>query len=671
MKRRGVLRRSAVAGVALVTATTMLCAATGGAVMADPSTPRRGEAPGASVGGVVKDLYIVVLKDGKASAGATRAAASSLTAANGGSVRKVFSSAVRGFSAQLNEAQAKRLATRAEVSYVEPVRKYSASATQTNPPSWGLDRVDQTGPVQSLSYTYPTTASNVTAYIIDTGINIAHQDFGGRASYGYDFVGNDTVADDCNGHGTHVAGTVGGTTFGVAKGVKLVGVRVLDCDGSGTTEGVVAGIDWVTAHAVKPAVANMSLGSPVVDQVLDNALKASIASGVTYAVAAGNEYQNACQTSPGNVPTAITVGATDNVDFRAWFSNYGPCLDVFAPGVNITSAAIGGTTGSASMDGTSMASPHVAGAAALLLSAHPAWTPQQVRDAIVTGGTSGAVQDAMGSPNRLLRVGTSEVARSSVGLRARVNGKYVTAAGGLPLIASGTSVTASEQFDQVDAGGGLVALRSKANGKYVSADAAGAKPLVAKGSAIAAWEKFQVVNNVDGSVSFKASVNGKFVTADGAGAKPLIASRTSVGLWEKFEYVAPATTITIKAKVNGKFVTADGAGAKPLIASRLSVGLWEKFEILDAGNGYMALKAKVNGKYVMADGAGSMPLIAKGSGIGAWEKFLLWNYLPDGSVNLVADINLKAVTADGAGTKPLIANQDGLGLSEEFFLAAI
>jgi subtilisin family serine protease len=243
----------------------------------------------------------------------------------------------------------------------------------------------------------------VTAYIIDTGIRFAHTDFGGRATSGYDAVDGGS-ADDCNGHGTHVAGTVGGTRYGVAKAVRLVGVRVLNCSGSGTNAGVIAGVNWVTQNARKPAVANMSLGGGA-STALDNAVAASISSGVTYALAAGNSNANACSASPARVASAITVGATTSTDARASYSNYGTCLDIFAPGSSITSAWSTSNTTTRSISGTSMASPHVAGAAALVLSANPSATPAQVRDSLVASSTPGVVTSAgTGSPNRLLFV---------------------------------------------------------------------------------------------------------------------------------------------------------------------------------------------------------------------------------------------------------------------------
>ncbi|BCJ41972.1 hypothetical protein GCM10010168_88680 [Actinoplanes ianthinogenes] len=241
------------------------------------------------------------------------------------------------------------------------------------------------------------------AYVIDTGIRIAHSEFGGRASYGYDFADGDSSASDCNGHGTHVAGTIGGAHYGVAKKVRLVAVRVLDCYGEGDLSDVIDGVDWVTEHAVKPAVANMSMGGSI-SPSLDFAVQQSIASGVTYVVAAGNEDVDASLGSPADLPAAITVGATDSRDRRASFSNYGSVVDLFAPGVGIKSSVSGSDTATAVYSGTSMASPHVAGAAALILDARPGLTPSQVRATLVADATTGKVTDRHGSPNRLLFV---------------------------------------------------------------------------------------------------------------------------------------------------------------------------------------------------------------------------------------------------------------------------
>jgi subtilisin family serine protease len=357
-------------------------------------------APGAEV---VPDSYIVVLKP---TGGAVTSQASTLAAKHRATVRATYSHALRGFAASMSERQARQVAAEPTVAYVQPNVVHRVSATQPNPPSYGLDRIDQRNLPLNSSYTYNTTATNVHAYVIDTGILTGHNDFGGRATSGFDAIDGGT-ADDCHGHGTHVAGTVGGTSYGVAKGVQLVAVRVLDCNGSGTTAQVVAGIDWVTANAAKPAVANMSLGGGA-DTALDDAVRRSITSGVSYAIAAGNGFLglfalDACTQSPARVAQALTVSATSNTDRKPSWANRGTCVDVFAPGVNITSAWNTGNTATNTITGTSMATPHVAGAAALYLANNPTATPAQVHAAIVNNATTGVVgSPGSGSPNRLL-----------------------------------------------------------------------------------------------------------------------------------------------------------------------------------------------------------------------------------------------------------------------------
>lgn len=386
------------------TALTIAAIAAGTPAVAAPAD---GEIRSAGTAEVVANSYVVVLKASTADIPTT---ARGIAGRYGGTVKHTYTKALRGFSVQVDEAGAKQLAADPAVEYVQRDGVIRISDTQTNPPSWGLDRIDQRNLPVDSSYTYPNGAPTVHAYIIDTGIRFSHSTFGGRATSGRDTVDNDNDATDCQGHGTHVAGTVGGSQYGVAKNVQLVGVRVLDCSGSGTTAGVAAGIDWVTANAIKPAVANMSLGGGA-DATLDAAVRNSIASGVTYAIAAGNgdvfgNPQNACNYSPARVSTAITVGATQSTDARASWSNYGTCLDIFAPGVGITSSWYSSDTATNTISGTSMATPHVAGAAALVLQANPTWTPQQVRDDLVARGTTGVVGNPLtGSPNLLLFVG--------------------------------------------------------------------------------------------------------------------------------------------------------------------------------------------------------------------------------------------------------------------------
>ncbi|WP_239153831.1 S8 family peptidase [Virgisporangium aliadipatigenens] len=364
------------------------------------AAPAEGTVVNAGAAGAIKDSYIVTLKAG------TAESAQQLAARFGGTVNQELDT-VHGFTARLTEKSARRLAGNPAVATVEQDRAVALAGTQAGA-EWGLDRVDQRDLPLAGSYVYPNTAANVTAYVLDTGVRLTHSELAGRASSGYDFIDKDADASDCQGHGTHVAGTIAGKTYGVAKAAKIVSVRVLNCSGSGSYSGIIAGIDWVTKNAKKPAVANMSLGGAS-SATLDTALRNSIAAGVTYAVAAGNESKDACTVSPARTDEAITVGATDSTDRRAAFSNFGTCLDIFAPGVSILSATKDSDTSTGRMSGTSMATPHVAGAAAVYLSANPAATPAQVRDALVNAATPNKVTDPMGSANRLLYLTTGAV----------------------------------------------------------------------------------------------------------------------------------------------------------------------------------------------------------------------------------------------------------------------
>jgi subtilisin family serine protease len=384
-------------------------AATAAVAFASPAAAAPAEGQILQAGGAtaVAGSYVVVFKDASVAQAKVSGSAQSLAKRHGGTVARTYQYALRGFEVRLSEAAAKRLAADPSVKYVEQNHTVHIAATQTPTPSWGLDRIDQRNLPLNNSYTYANNGAGVRAYIIDTGIRFSHTDFGGRAVTGFDAIDGGS-ADDAHGHGTHVAGTVGGTAYGVAKGVTLVGVRVLDAAGSGTYAGVIQGIDWVTGDhdPGERAVANMSLGGAF-DQTVNDAVTRSIADGVTYGIAAGNNTAgNACSYSPASTPNAITVGATQSDDARASYSNIGTCLDIFAPGSSITSAWLTNDTATNTISGTSMATPHVVGAAALVLSANPSYTPQQVRDKLVNDATNGVVTNAgTGSPNKLLYTG--------------------------------------------------------------------------------------------------------------------------------------------------------------------------------------------------------------------------------------------------------------------------
>ncbi|WP_030227875.1 S8 family peptidase [Streptomyces sp. NRRL WC-3626] len=392
------MRFAAIAGVAT--------AALAGGLTSTPvqAAPAEGTVLAAGSPTALADSYIVTLKKA-AGFKASSAAGRDLVERYGGDVHRTFGSALNGYTAALSATEARRLAADPAVASVEQNQRVGVTDTTQSDAPWGLDRIDQTSLPLSGTYTYPDSAgSGVTAYVIDTGVRITHQQIAGRATYGYDAVDGDTTAADGNGHGTHVATTIAGTTYGVAKKAKIVAVRVLDNNGSGTTAGVIAGIDWVTENHSGPSVANLSLGGGA-STTLDTAVRNSIASGVTYAVAAGNSSANASSYSPARVTEAITVGATTSTDARASYSNYGSVLDLFAPGSSITAGWHTSDTATNTISGTSMATPHVAGAAAVHLAGHTSATPAQVASALVNGATTGKVTGpGSGSPNRLLKL---------------------------------------------------------------------------------------------------------------------------------------------------------------------------------------------------------------------------------------------------------------------------
>jgi len=415
---------------------------------ATPAQAAEGSVLYAGAPGAIKDSYVVVFKDATMSAKSVTDQVAAKAAQFGSKVTHTYKAALRGFAGTMSADAARKLAADPAVAFVEQNRTVHMTTDQPNPPSWGQDRVDQRDLPLNSNYSYSTTASNVTAYVIDTGIRTTHQEFGGRATWGTNTTGdgNDT---DCNGHGTHVSGTIGGSTYGLAKGVHLVAVKVLDCGGSGSFAGVAAGIDWVAQnHASGPAVANMSLGASGSDAGTENAVRNAIADGVTFGIASGNSNSDACNFTPARVAEAITVNASTISDARASFSNFGTCSDIFAPGQDITSSWNTNDTASNTISGTSMATPHVVGAAALYLADHPDATPADVQAAMKANATPNKITSpGTGSPNLLLFTGSGGTTPPPDGCAASTNRDRVNIAdnstSNSPLTISGCTGNAS------------------------------------------------------------------------------------------------------------------------------------------------------------------------------------------------------------------------------------
>jgi subtilisin family serine protease len=391
-----------------------------------------------------------------------RKASDELTRAHGGAVRRLFSSSIRGFSVTMTEQEALAMSEDPRVRYIEQDRVVTLHATQSTPPSWGLDRVDQRYLEMDNSYSYEYTGAGVHAYIFDTGVRSTHAEFAGRMGPGYDGVGDGGGTEDCHGHGTHVAGTVGSTLYGVAKNVTIHPIRIIGCAGEGTEESLIAGIDWMVANHVKPAVANMSLGAPG-HQGVDDAVTAAISAGIVFVVSAGNETDDSCGKSPARVPGALTVGSTSVYDTRSSFSNYGPCVDLFAPGEDIISTWWNSDTATSPSSGTSMAAPHVAGAVALYLEGHPHATPAEVHEELIARSTRNVIEDpGAGSPNVLLHsycMGSNDSVKPDVALTAPAEG--TTVVGMLTMSATATDESAVSKVEfYVD--GELVAVDSTA-----------------------------------------------------------------------------------------------------------------------------------------------------------------------------------------------------------------
>ncbi|HLL01490.1 MAG TPA: S8 family serine peptidase [Myxococcaceae bacterium] len=452
--------------------------------------------------------YIVVLKSDLKEV-AQRGAGSigqEIAAQHGGQVFQTYEHALKGFAVRMPEARVQQLRADKRVAYVEENQEVFAVATQTGA-TWGIDRSDQRDLPLNQTYNYNADGTGVHAYIVDTGVKLTHQEFAGRMGNGFDAVTSGGSANDCNGHGTHVAGTVAGTTYGVAKKATVHAVRVLDCNGSGTNAGVIAGVDWVKNNHVKPAVANMSLGGGA-SQTLDDAVTNAIAAGVVFAVAAGNDNGDACTKSPARAPAAITVGSTTNTDARSSFSNYGTCLDIWAPGSNITSAWHTSDTATNTISGTSMASPHIAGGAVLYMQSNPTATPAQVRDALLTNATPNKVTDAKtGSPNFLLYTANFTGGGGGGGDTTAPSTSLTAPTGGATL--SGTATVSADASDnvgvsKVDFFAGSTLIGSDTTSPYsVSWNTAG----VANGSYSITSKAYDAAGNVGTSAAVSVTVS--------------------------------------------------------------------------------------------------------------------------------------------------------------------
>ena len=352
--------------------------------------------------GIIKNQYIVILnKD----VGSSNEFAQGIAKQHGGKVLQTYDAVLKGFAIYLPDvastAFVEAMKKNPKVVSVENDTVMKIDATTQSNPDWGLDRIDQKNLPLDSAYSYLQTGSGTTAYIVDTGILSTHQQFSGRVLSGYTAISDGNGTSDCHGHGTHVAGTVGGSTYGVAKNVSLVPIRILGCDGSGASSNVIAGLDWILKNGKKPAVVNMSLGGEA-NASLDSAVENLFNNGYVMVVAAGNSNTDACSSSPARVSKAITVAATDSTDTRASYSNYGSCVDIFAPGSQINSSWIGSNTATKVLNGTSMATPHVVGVVAEMLQSTPTVTPQTISTNLLNQASSNVVKNPSGSPNRLL-----------------------------------------------------------------------------------------------------------------------------------------------------------------------------------------------------------------------------------------------------------------------------
>ena len=614
----------------------------------------------------VPDQYIVTLRG--AAADSPAVAAGDLTDAHGGTVLQVYDHALDGFAVTMTEDEVHALASDPAVASIQQDSIVEVTSTQSPTPSWGLDRIDQQNLPLNNSSTFASTGLGVHAYVIDTGIRVSHTDFGGRASVGVDFVGDGQNGNDCNGHGTHVAGTIGGTTYGVAKQASLVAVRVLSCSGTGFSSNVIKGIDWVTANAVLPAVANLSLSTST-NPLLDTAVKNSIAKGITYSIAAGNGVNgagiNACQSSPASVTEALVVGASNSTDTRAAWSNTGPCLDLFAPGVGISSDWIGSDSDTRVLDGTSMAAPHVAGVAAQYISRCPAATPAQVASMITAGATANHVQDAgSGSPNRLLFSGL-------VGLVADAPFSSMAAPQGAPCAAPLTATAARSTVHlswSTPAGGGSP-ITSYRVYRGTSADGTDLSPIATTAADATRYDDTNVVNGtayyyqlaavntvgetrsmvqtatpallpqiVNGAGPITAAgVLGTPITAVSTAGARVVLARGADNAVYRYQSIgsAPAVWESLGGAINANPVAvADAAGIAVFVRGLDNAVYYGRIDNAGAWSGFTYLGGWINANIAATADSSGIVLFVRGGGDAIWYGRLNtagswsgWNYV--------------------------------------------
>lgn len=568
-----------------------------------------------------------------------------LASKHGAQARRVFKYALKGFAAEMTEAEAQALSNDPRVKYVEEDAKIYLSSTQTNP-TWGLDRIDQQDRELNKSYRYGPSGEGVHVYVVDSGIRVSHEQFEGRATAikETDFTGENNNVD-CDGHGTHVAGTIGGRTYGVAKKARLHSLRVFDCEGNGTVGYIIDAIDWIVRNHESPAVANFSIGVDGGHSSLDECIRRLIARGVTCVVAAGNDNVDARTQSPGRVTEAITVGATDRTDTRptTWGdgtrscgyrcgSNFGPAVDIFAPGEGITSAYKSSDTATQTWPGTSMAAPHVTGVVAQILETEPTTSPETVQEIIKNTATVDVVVNpGAGSPNRML------YSKPVLYSFKSDQGQYVTAenGGGGAVNANRPRIDEWEYFSFTDLNGGALESGDRIhvqsdNGMYLVAESGGGREVRSNRTTPGPWETF-TIRKVGGSgrirygdqIALQTS-GGYYLKAIDGGGKGVDATSLALGPWESFTIAAP-----FKAAFrthNGSFIRAENGGGSGLKADARAALQHETFALRDLNGGFLASGDSIfirpqKATFLIAQNGGGRAVRADSNNTAEWETF--------------------------------------------------